>query len=68
MLMSIVVIVRKKKNKKNDRQKNRYDGKRLFLLCDLEAKESVVFMIDRQQKKNEEKEHMLYILQVLYYV
>ncbi len=55
-----------KKNKKNDRLENRYDGKRrerekrLFLLRDLETRESVVFIIDQQKK--EKKAHVLDIV------
>lgn len=74
MIYFIYTDGEKKKNKKNndDRQRNRYNGKRetrgkrLFLLYDLETEESVVFMIDQHKKK--EKEHVLYILQVLDYM
>jgi hypothetical protein len=73
MIYFIYTDGEKKKNKKDDdRQRNRYDGeretrgKRLFLLYDLETEESVVFMIDQHKKK--EKEHVLYILQVLDYM
>jgi hypothetical protein len=55
MIYFIYTDGEKKKNKKNndDRQRNRYNGKRetrgkrLFLLYDLETEESVVFMIDQ---------------------